>query len=72
MKENSSSSAEKGNLTIVPTTRKPLTKSQDRFNALTQNIENLEKRLAEKETFLENLLHYFSKKILMKSMELKK
>ena len=63
MKENSPSSAEKGNLIIVPTTGKPLTKSQDRFNALTQNIENLEKRLAEKETFLENLLHYFSKKI---------
>lgn len=63
MKENSPSSAEKGNLTIVSTTGKPLTKSQDRFNALTQNIENLERKLAEKETFLENLLRYFSKKI---------
>lgn len=63
MKENSPSHAEKGNLTIVPTTGNPLTKSQDRFNAITQNIENLEKRLAEKKTFLENLVRYFSKKI---------
>ena len=63
MKENSPSSAEKGNLIIFPTTENPLTKSQDRFNALTQNIENLERKLAEKETFLENLLRYFSKKI---------
>ena len=63
MKEKIQPNSEKGNLTIVPSTGEELSKSQDIFNKITLRIELLEKKLQDKEKFLEDLLRYFSKKI---------
>ena len=63
MKENIQPNSEKRNLSIVPSTGEALTKSQDTFNRITLRIEQLEKKLKEKEKFLEDLIRYFSKKI---------
>ncbi len=63
MKENIQPNSEKGNLTIVPSTGEELSKSQDTFNKITLRIVLLEKKLQDKEKFLEDLLRYFSKKI---------
>ena len=63
MKENIQPNSEKRNLSIVPSTGEALSKSQDTFNRITLRIEQLEKKLKEKEKFLEDLIRYFSKKI---------
>ena len=51
MKENIQPNSEKRNLSIVPSTGEALTKSQDTFNRITLRIEQLEKKLKEKEKF---------------------
>jgi hypothetical protein len=53
----------KTSVTIVPKGAQKLTKTQDRFNKITERIEKLEKQLIQKEVTLQNLLIYFSKSI---------